>query len=104
MTTGGYDDYDVHSTENEPDWDLAPMLRGTYGTVVAEAIGQDDPALLELVEELMRTTRTALDYLDGTAFKAAAEEALAEAYEMKASGDLEFYCRVMGLAIPEALS
>ena len=71
-----------------------------YTKLIAEAIEETDPATLAIVEEFMRTERTALDSLTLAGFRAAAREAAAEAVGMHAAGMLAGWCDAFQLAIP----
>jgi hypothetical protein len=71
-----------------------------YRTLIAEAIGTSDPARTALVEEIMRTNRTALDHLSAAQLTKAARLAYADMLLMAAAGMLPFYCQTLGLAVP----
>ncbi len=71
-----------------------------YAALIAETIGDDDPATLALVEELMRTETPTLDHLSRPRFKALARQARSDADQIKAEGWLVSYCGTMRLAVP----
>ena len=68
-----------------------------YATLIAEAIGTDNPATLSVVEELMRTDRTGLDGLNRVQFIAEARAAFADMQLMSAAGALDEYREALGL-------
>jgi|AAFX01.1.fsa_nt_gi hypothetical protein len=68
-----------------------------YATLIAEAIGTDNPATLSVVEELMRTDRTALDGLSRAQFIAEARAAFADMQMLAAAGALDEYRDALGL-------
>jgi hypothetical protein len=70
-----------------------------YSKLIAAQTGADETTAA-LVEELMRSDRTALDGLSVPEFTAAAHRALREAIEMAAAGMLRGWCKAMGLAAP----
>jgi hypothetical protein len=80
-----------------------------YGRSIAAAIGTDDDALLDLVEDLMRTeTGGTLDALSSADFERFARQSMTDilAWEIAGAVDgitLARYCDIMGLAHPEAL-
>ncbi len=68
-----------------------------YAMLIAEAIGTDNPATLSVVEELMRTDRTALDGLNRAQFIAEARAAFADMQMLAAAGALGEYRDALGL-------
>ena len=79
-----------------------------YGALIAEAIGSADDAVLDLVEEFMRTeTGGTLDALDAATFDRLARDCMADVVAWDLAGvegvTLARYCETMGLAYPAAL-
>lgn len=80
-----------------------------YAHTIAEAIGSDDDALLDLVEDFMRTeTGGTLDSLDRVSFDRLARACMADVLAWDVAGDvngvtLADYCQTMGLTYPAAL-
>jgi hypothetical protein len=80
-----------------------------YGRWIAEAIRNDDDALLDLVEDFMRTeTGGTLDSLSSADFARLARQSLTDILAWHIAGDvngvtLARYCETVGLTYPEAL-
>lgn len=72
----------------------------TYAQSIAEAIGTADAATVALVEDLMRINRTALDHLTAADFAIEARNARDDIEGLRAIGQLDDYCKAMGLAVP----
>jgi hypothetical protein len=72
----------------------------TYAALIAETTGTTDPATVTLVEELMRSERTALDGLSPAEFTAAVGQALTDAAALARAGLLASYCDALGIAVP----
>jgi hypothetical protein len=75
-----------------------------YAKLISEMTGSTDDATLALIEELMRSERTALDYLSPGQFRRAAFDAVTDMREMHEAGTLAGYCKALGLTIPAALA
>ena len=95
-------------------WRASTPNRTNNGTLlgyvrsIAEAIDTDDDALLDLVEDLMRTeTGSTLDAFSGTDFERLARQSMTDilAWDIAGAVDgitLTRYCEIMGLTYPEA--
>ena len=73
-----------------------------YAELISEVTEVTDPAVLTVIEELMRADRTSLDDLMLPEFRAAVMEAVADAAELEAAGQLAMYCDAIGIAVPAA--
>ena len=71
-----------------------------YATLIASAVNTTDPATVAVVEELMRTDRTALDGLSNAQFNRAARTAFADMVLLASAGALAEYCEAFDLAVP----
>jgi hypothetical protein len=71
-----------------------------YATAIAAAIGSTDPAMIALVEEIMREDRSGLDSLPRAQFDAEARSARADIAGLAAAGLLQEYCDALGVATP----
>ncbi len=71
-----------------------------YATLIASAINTADPAVVAVVEELMRTDRTALDGLSLAQFNREARTAFADMVLLAAAGALTEYCEAFELDVP----
>jgi hypothetical protein len=76
----------------------------SYANLISAQTGSTDPATVELIEELMRADRTALDDLTPAEFAAAVIDAVADAAELEAAGMLTGYCRALGIAVPAGVT
>ncbi len=70
-----------------------------YANLIIEKTGCDEDTA-DLIEELMRSERTALDGLDDAQFDAAIAEAVEDAGNMAAADELDFYCQAMDIEVP----
>jgi hypothetical protein len=75
-----------------------------YASKIAQRLGTDDAATVALVEELMRSDRTALNGLTPAEFDAAIIEAMADAQDLQDAGQLAAWCAAYGLAVPAAVA
>lgn len=75
-------------------------LRG-YAALIATILETTDPAMLALVEELMRLDQGgSLDHLEPDLFGVAALEARGDVRTMKAAGTLNQFCKAHDLKVP----
>ena len=80
-----------------------------YSAAIAEAIGSDDDALIDLVEEFMRIEHSTLDALTRARFVHLARESLDDILAWHHGGPvngttLADYCTSFGLAYPISLT
>lgn len=72
----------------------------SYRQRISVVIGERDPAVLAVVEDLMRDGRSGLDALTPARFDTAARAAYADVAALAASGCLAEYCAGVGLPVP----
>ena len=71
-----------------------------YQQRIADAISNNDPAHIAVVEDMMRTNRASLDNLSAATFVSEARRAEKLLVELALAGLLAEYCEGVGLPVP----